>query len=92
MRISSITTTRKAKQFSYTPRHFDPDKEDFENRKAEVEARILGTTNSSGRSNFTGFKNKWKSGKNTQNFEKKSNIRMAIIIAILAGLCYLILK
>lgn len=92
MRISSITKTRKAKQFSYTPRYYDADKEDFENRKAEIEAKILGKASTGGRTNFTGFKDKWKSGKNTQNFEKKSNIRMAIIIAVLFAVCYIILK
>lgn len=92
MRISSITSTRKIKQFSYTPRHYDPVKEEFENRKAEIEAKILGTNSKTGTGSFTGFKDKWKAGKNTQNFEKKSNIRMAIIIAVLIGLCYLILN
>jgi len=67
MRISSITRTRKAKQFSYTPRYFDPDKEEFDNRVADIKARIEGTA-SGNRCSFTGFKNKRKAGKNTMNF------------------------
>ena len=90
MRINSITTTRKAKQFSYTPRYYNQEKEEFEARKADMEARITGKRPTTVAA-MTGFKDKWKSKKNTTNFEKKSNIRLAFIIAILFGLSYWVL-
>ena len=90
MRISSITKTRKAKQFSFTPRYYNQEKEEFDARRAGIEAQITGKR-SEGRVAMTGFKDKWKSKKNTTNFEKKSNIRLALIIAILFGLCYWVL-
>lgn len=91
MRISSIAKTRKPKQFKFSTRYYNQDKEEFQARVAEIEARITGKTDYKSYASATGFKNKWKSNQKTQGFEKKSNIRLLIIIAILAGLCYLIL-
>lgn len=90
MRIRSITTTRKAKQFSFNPRYYNQEKEEFEARRADIEAQITGKRKK-GSSSVIGFKDKWKSNKNTTSFEKKSNIRLLIIAAALFGLCYWIL-
>lgn len=90
MRISSITKTRKAKQFTFNPRYYNQDKEEFDARKADIEARINGTRGTSG-TGLIGLKDKWKRNKNTTNFEKKSNIRLALIIVSLFGLCYWVL-
>tara|TARA_R110000868_G_scaffold378698_1_gene644287 strand:+ start:182 stop:592 length:411 start_codon:yes stop_codon:yes gene_type:complete len=90
MKISSITTTRKAKQFSFTPRYYNQQKEEFDARRADIEARITGKRSDSGIA-LTGLKDKWKRNKNTTNFEKKSNIRLAFIVSILFGLCYWVL-
>ncbi len=90
MRISSITTTKKAKQFSFTPRYYNQQKEEFDARRADIEARITGKRVEGGVA-LGGLKDKWKRNKNTTNFEKKSNIRLAFIVSILVGLCYWIL-
>ncbi|MBL4710517.1 MAG: hypothetical protein JKY48_18980 [Flavobacteriales bacterium] len=89
MKISSFAKTRKIKPFSFTPRYYNQEKEEFQQRYADIEAKINGTTSSS--PSLTGFKDKWKQKKNTSNFEKKSNIRLAIIMASLFALCYWVL-
>lgn len=91
MKITSFTKTRKIKPFSFTPRYYNQEKEEFKNRYAAIEAKINGSSSNDGSPSFTGFKDKWKQKKNTSNFEKKSNIRLAVIITILFGLCYWIL-
>lgn len=90
MRISSITTTRKAKQFSFNPRYYNQEKEEFDARRADIEARITGKRSEGGIA-LVGLKDKWKRNKNTTNFDKKSNIRLAFIVAFLVGLCYWVL-
>lgn len=90
MKISSITTTRKAKQFSFTPRYYNQQKEEFDARRADIEARITGKRVQGGIA-IGGLKDKWKRNKNTTNFKKKSNIRLAFIASVLVGLCYLVL-
>ena len=90
MKIRSIATTRKAKQFSFNPRYYDQEKEEFDARRADIEARITGKR-TEGKTPLTGLKDKWIRSKNTTSLEKKSNIRLALIIAFLVGLCYWVL-
>ena len=91
MRISSITRTRKPKQFNFSTRYYNQEQEEFQARVAETEARITGKSDYKGTASITGFKNKWKSNQKTQSFEKKSNVRLLVIIAILLLASYWIL-
>ncbi len=90
MKISPITSTRKAKQFSFTPRYYNQQKEEFDARRADIEARITGKRVEGGVA-LGLLKDKWKRNKNITNFEKKSNIRLAFIVSVLFGLCYWVL-
>ena len=65
MKIGSFTKTRKIKPFSFSPRYYDQDKEEFNARYADIEAKINGTKSSTGSPSITGFKDKWKQNKNT---------------------------
>ena len=91
MRISSITRTRKPKQFNFSTRYYDEEKEEFQARVAEIEARVTGKSDYKSSVSVTGFKDKWKNNQKTQGFEKKSNIRLLVIIGILLVASYWIL-
>ena len=90
MLFSSISRTRKAKQFNYSPRHFDEDKEEMQDRYARIQAELDGKP-TFGHTSGVSLKDKWRRNKKTSSFEKKSNIRLAFIIVLLLALCYFML-
>jgi len=82
--------TAKIKQFSFTPRYYDEDKERLKDRYAQIEAELKGK--SGFRSSASGnLRDRWQRNKKTSNFEKKSNVRLVFIITILVALCYWLL-
>ncbi len=89
--IAPMFKTRRNKQFTFTPRHYDEDKEEFENRYAQIEAEVTGTSTRDGGTYRPNLKAKWKSNKKTSNHSQKSNIRLVIIATVLFAACYYIL-
>jgi hypothetical protein len=90
MLFSSISRTRKAKQFNYTPRHFNESEEEMKDRYVRIQAELDGKS-TFGHAGGVSLKDKWRRNKKTSNFEKKSNIRLAFIIVLLLALCYFML-
>ncbi|MEQ8909364.1 MAG: hypothetical protein RIC95_09235 [Vicingaceae bacterium] len=88
--ISSFFKSGRNKRFNFSPRYYDADKEAFQNRYAQIEAEMKGKSTLShagGRS----LRDRWEANKNNSSFSKKSNVRLLFIIALLCGLCYVIL-
>ncbi|MGI6479458.1 MAG: hypothetical protein ACOX0M_08475 [Salinivirgaceae bacterium] len=76
LRIKFVHTP-KPKQFKYNPRYYDPEKEEFEKRKAELRKQKGYDTGSSIRGAFT---NRSLARRKAQ---RSSNIRLLIILAVL---------
>lgn len=90
----------KPKGFNFKPRYYDEAKEDLERRKrlilAELEAKDAqlknAVTSGIDREQLKEkMKNTWSSVEYRAQANKKTNIRMAVIIAILTAIVYLIL-
>ncbi len=79
--------SRKAKPFSFSPRYYNEEKEEMQERYKRIEAELSGSRSLSGGLNYS-LRDKWQRNKKTTNFEKKSNIRLVFIVTILFGLCY----
>ena len=79
--------SRKAKPFSFTPRYYDQDKEEMQQRYQRIEAELTGNRSLNGGLNYS-LRDKWQRNKKTSNFEKKSNTRLVFIVIILFALCY----
>lgn len=88
--IRSFGKTKKNKRFSFKPRYYNEQKEEFEARYAEIESEINGVS-SGGGARQSGFRNKWQQNKKTSNFEKKSNVRLVFIVIILFAIAYCML-
>lgn len=86
--------------FNYVPRYYDPDKEkrDAIVRRAKVEAGLIPEEDmdqdveSAKRRISKAFHSRGISNNYKRTSHKKSNIRIGIIIIILAGLAYIILN
>ena len=92
MILSSILRTRKVKRFSFTPRYYNEDKENLEQRRAQIEAELKGER-TIGKGSSISLRDKWqRSRKAPSILEKKSNIRLAVIISILSSMAYWILS
>lgn len=89
--ISSMFKTRRNKQFNFTPRHYNEDKEDFKNRYAQIEAEMNGESSFQAGGFRPNLKAKWQSNKKTTSYSSKSNIRLIIIATLLFFICYYIL-
>lgn len=96
MRLPSFFKSRQPKQFEFTPRYYNESKAAMKERKARIKAELdreSGELTSYDSSHLRGsLKQQWKSNKNTSSFSKKSNSRILIILALLFGLVYLVLK
>jgi len=81
------TKGRRNKQFNFTPRYYDEDKAEMQERYKRIQAELEGKPSfqSSGRGNL---KERWMRNKKTSNFEKKSNVRLVFIACLLAAICY----
>ena len=88
--ISSFFKTQRNKRFNFSPRYYDADKEAFQERYAEIEAEVKGQATLN-RMGGRSLRDKWEANKNTTTFSKKSNIHLLFIIALLCGICYVIL-
>lgn len=79
MRIPSLSKIPKYRQFSYTPRFYDPVKEDLEHRRERIKAQIRNKENGNYRSNIS-YSFSRRSRENQQ-----SNLRQfAIMVLLLA--------
>lgn len=96
MRLPSFFKTRQAKQFEFTPRYYNESKEAMKERKARIKAELdreKGIDNNYDASHLKGsLKQQWSRNKNTTNFSKKSNSRIILILLLLFGIVYLVLK
>tara|TARA_R110002072_G_scaffold15949_1_gene63296 strand:+ start:1467 stop:1697 length:231 start_codon:yes stop_codon:yes gene_type:complete len=70
------------------PRYYDEEKEQLNDRYKRIEAELNGKSTLKGSFGSYRLKDKWKRNKNTSNFEKKSNVRLAFITLLLFALCY----
>ena len=87
--ISSFFKTRKPKQFNFSARYYDANKEELKERYDRIKGEMEGASREAGR--HVDFKAQWNQRKNTSNFEKKSNFRLIIIVAILCFFFYYLL-
>lgn len=88
MILGSLFRSKKAKQFSFTPRYYDEDKEIMENRKAQIAAELKGNPSLTHDSPIS-LRDKWQRNRKSPSIlEKKSNIRLAAIISMLSAFCY----
>ena len=88
--ISSFFKTRKVKQFNFSARYYDEEKEERDNRIAQIKTSV----NKSSSSNYSpriNFKSEWTANKYASGHQKKSNIRLLISIAIVSLFVYLLL-
>ena len=86
MKISFIKT-KKARQFDYKPRYYDAQKEADEKRKKEIEQNIMNPERINLRREM---RQKW--GRHDRTRSKSRNYSIAIYIAILIAISYLIFK
>jgi hypothetical protein len=88
--ISSFFKTRKIKQFNFSARYYNEEKEERENRIAQIKAEMSGQNSPNYRPRIN-FKSEWTANKYATGHQKKSNIRLLISIAIVSLIVYLIL-
>ena len=88
--ISSFFKTRKAKRFDFKARYYDEEKEEMEERYARIRSELKGS-DAGGGFRRADFKSQWNKRKKTSTFEKKSNLRLVLIFAILCALSYILL-
>mgnify|MGYP001071293838 CR=1 FL=1 len=88
--ISSFFKSRKAKRFDFKARYYDEDKEEMEERIARIRSELEGSKGSA-TYRRADFKSQWNRRKKTSTFEKKSNVRLLIIVAVLCALSYFLL-
>ena len=87
-RLPSVFKSKAPKRFSYTPRCFDPDKEDFEYRKSRIR-KELEYERKHGK--FEDTANLW--GRTARkNAIKQSNYRLIFIGGLLVAICYVMMK
>ena len=88
--ISSFFKTRKIKQFDFSARYYDEEKEEREKRIAHIKAE-MGEKNSDSYRPRVSFKTEWSANKYASSHKKKSNIRLLLSIALVSILVYLLL-
>ncbi len=97
MRLPSFFKSRQPKQFEFTPRYYNESKEAMQERRARIKAELERERGAS-ISNYSSdhlrgsLKQQWQSNKNTSSFSKKSNSRILLILVLLFGLAYMVLK
>ena len=85
----------KAKKFSYKPRYYDPDQEEREEREKRIKAEMGIVDESDPRAYYTSLiKGQFKKAsrgksKLTEEYKRKSNRRLLVLILILFLLFYL---
>jgi hypothetical protein len=82
----------KSKAFTFTPRFYDPVKEELEEREKQREIRKQDDLEGAKMRIRSGFKNKYKADANfAQKSKRQQNIRLLLIIGILLLGAYLVL-
>jgi hypothetical protein len=94
--IGNLFYTPKNKRFNISPRYYDPDKEERDERERRIKEEMGIVENADDkkpfRSNMSGqFRNtnKWQT-KTSDKARKASNKRLIVLILILSLLCYLL--
>jgi len=88
--ISSFFKSRKAKQFNFSARFYDENKEELKERYERIKSEMEGNESPSSTSRRD-FKSQWVQRKKTSHFESKSNFRLLLIFGLLCAICYFIL-
>lgn len=91
-RIPSIfkNVKREPKRFNYAPRHFDPQAEELEKRKAKIRDE-MGMEESGKPGNSIHFQESWRRSRRRSG-AASSNIRLLLILAILLFLVFSVVK
>jgi len=92
--LSSLFRRQKPKKFNYIPRHFDPEKEQFEKRKkiAERDVRIKASFSSDKEFQMRQEMEKRWHAESRKHAQKTSNFRVLLFITIGSFLFYFILQ
>lgn len=87
--FSSLFRQKKPRQFGFKPVYYNEEKEQREKRERRIQAEI---ENERSENEFRGvLREKWR--KNQKQLEaKRSNTRILVIAALLALICYLMLR
>lgn len=92
---SFIKTKYQFKRFSFQPRYFDEEKEKLNLRKKSIENELKGSDEDSSSNAIErharmkmSMEDTWRSRRSTEN--RKSNFRIAIIVAILVAIIFVI--
>lgn len=88
---NTFKNSSRIRQFNFTPRYYNQEKEELKERYARIEAELNKESSLHHRASLSGLKDRWKRNKRTSNFEKKSNVRLVFIATLLFALCYWIL-
>jgi len=92
MSLFRFSKLPKSKAFTFTPRFYDPVKEELEEREKQREIRKQDDLEGAKMRIRSGFKNKYKADANfAQKSKRQQNIRLLLIIGILLLGAYLVL-
>ncbi len=90
--ISSFFKSRKAKQFTFSARYYDADKEAFEQKYKQIEKEMEQDTAEKYSSGYRpDFKSQWKDRNRRVKYNTGSGLRLLIILCVLVGICYYLL-
>ena len=92
-RIPSIfkNVKREPKRFNYSPRHFDPQAEELEKRKAKIREEMGMETGEGSRDIKIDFRSSMGRGRR-RGSAPSSSLRMLLILAILLFLAFSVIK
>lgn len=81
------------KSFSYRPRYFDPEKEEREQRRKEIERQMEAEEREEGHHDPEGFRQRMRASwrhREVRGETMRANIRLLIILVLLCLLCWII--
>lgn len=92
MSLFRFSKLPKSKAFTFTPRYYDPVKEEMEEREKQREIRKQDDLEGAKMRIRSGFKNKYKADANfAQKSKRQQNIRLLLIVGILLSGAYFVL-
>lgn len=92
MSLFRFSKLPKSKAFTFTPRYYDPVKEEMEEREKQREVRKQDDLEGAKMRIRSGFKNKYKADANfAQKSKRQQNIRLLLIVGILLSGAYFVL-
>jgi len=92
MKFKFLNNTLQNRRFDYQPRYYDERKERLERKKKQYERVKSGELTPEERREMLreSMRGEWERADYRQRQRSTSNIRMFILVLILAGLCYLL--